>query len=171
MKANNEQLLAVKIFTQAANVAKQVLNWKAAGSKIVFTNGVFDLLHIGHITYLAKAAMEGDKLVLGLNSDASVKRIKGENRPVNEQATRAVILAALFFVDAIIIFEEDTPIALIKQLEPDVLIKGADYSIDQIVGGKEVLDRGGEVKTIDFVEGHSSSLIIQKIRQTNHGAL
>jgi rfaE bifunctional protein nucleotidyltransferase chain/domain len=139
--------------------------WKSEGKKVVFTNGVFDLLHIGHITYMAKAAELGDKLVIGLNSDSSVKRIKGEDRPVNDQNSRAALLAALFFVDAIVVFEEDTPINLITALMPDILVKGADYSVDNIVGAKEVIANGGEVKTINFVEGYSSTSIIQKIRK------
>jgi rfaE bifunctional protein nucleotidyltransferase chain/domain len=139
--------------------------WKSEGKKVVFTNGVFDLLHIGHITYMAKAAELGDKLIIGLNSDSSVKRIKGEDRPVNDQNSRAALLAALFFVDAIVVFEEDTPINLITALLPDILVKGADYSVDNIVGAKEVIATGGEVKTINFVEGYSSTSIIQKIRK------
>ena len=138
--------------------------WKNEGKKVVFTNGVFDLLHIGHITYMAKAAELGDKLIIGLNSDASVKRIKGDDRPVNDQNSRAALLAALFFVDAIVIFGEDTPIDLITALMPDILIKGADYTVENIVGAKEVLANGGEVKTISLVEGYSSTSIIQKIR-------
>jgi rfaE bifunctional protein nucleotidyltransferase chain/domain len=126
---------------------------------------VFDLLHIGHITYMAKAAELGDKLVIGLNADSSVKRIKGDDRPVNDQNSRAALLAALFFVDAIVVFEEDTPINLITALLPDILVKGADYSIENIVGGKEVIANGGEVKTINFVEGYSSTSIIQKLRK------
>lgn len=138
--------------------------WKLEGEKVVFTNGVFDLLHIGHVTYMAKAASLGTKLIVGLNADASVKRLKGESRPVNDQANRAALLAALFFVDGIVVFEEDTPLNLISTLLPDVLVKGADYTIDNIVGAKEVLANGGEVKTIDLVEGYSSTSIIQKIR-------
>ena len=131
---------------------------------MVFTNGVFDLLHIGHITYMTKAAELGDKLVIGLNSDSSVKRIKGEDRPVNDQNSRAMLLAALFFVDAVVVFEEDTPQELITTLLPDILVKGADYAIENIVGAKEVIANGGEVKTINFVDGYSSTSIIQKIR-------
>ena len=142
-----------------------IAQWQSGGKKVVFTNGVFDLLHIGHITYLAKAAELGDKLVIGLNSDSSVKRIKGEDRPVNDQNSRAALLAALFFVDAIVVFEEDTPINVITTLMPDILVKGADYSIENIVGAKEVMAKGGEVKTIDFVEGYSSTSIIKKIRE------
>jgi len=126
---------------------------------------VFDLLHIGHITYLSKAAELGDKLIIGLNADSSVKRIKGEDRPVNDENSRAALLAAFFFVDAVVLFAEDTPLNLITALMPDILIKGADYSVENIVGAKEVLANGGEVKTITFVEGYSSSNIIQKIRK------
>src|ERR1700740_2823145 len=111
-----------------------VSSWQSEGKKIVFTNGVFDLLHIGHITYMAKAAELGDKLIIGLNSDSSVKRIKGDDRPVNDQNSRASLLAALFFVDSIVVFEEDTPINLITALMPDILVKGADYSVENIVG-------------------------------------
>jgi D-glycero-beta-D-manno-heptose 1-phosphate adenylyltransferase len=138
--------------------------WKSAGKKVVFTNGVFDLVHIGHLTYLSKAAEQGDKLIIGLNSDASVKRIKGESRPINDQNSRAALLASFFFVDAVVVFEEDTPLNLITTLLPDVLIKGADYAIENIVGGKEVVANGGEVKTITFVDGYSSTSIINRIK-------
>jgi len=141
-----------------------VSGWQKEGKKVVFTNGVFDLLHIGHITYLAKASELGEKLVIGLNSDSSVKRIKGEGRPVNDQSNRAALLAALFFVDAVVVFEEDTPLNLISTLMPDILVKGADYAVENIVGAKEVIANGGEVKTINFVEGYSSTSIIEKIR-------
>lgn len=163
MRNDIEKTLLSKI-RQLPAAKDSVATWRAGGGKVVFTNGVFDLLHIGHITYLAKAAELGNKLVVGLNSDSSVKRIKGESRPVNSQDSRAAILAALFFVDAVVIFEEDTPLNLIKELMPDVLVKGADYTIENIVGAKEVMANGGEVKTINFVEGHSSTSIIQKIK-------
>jgi rfaE bifunctional protein nucleotidyltransferase chain/domain len=163
MERNLEQILLNKIY-DLPSLKSKLEEWKSEGKKVVFTNGVFDLLHIGHITYMAKAADLGDKLIIGLNSDKSVKRIKGESRPVNDQNSRSAILAALFFVDAIIVFEEDTPRDLITALLPDVLIKGADYAIENIVGGKEVIANGGEVKTIDFVEGYSSTSIIQKIK-------
>ncbi len=139
--------------------------WKSEGKKVVFTNGVFDLLHIGHISYLSKAAELGDKLIVGLNSDSSVKRIKGESRPINGQDSRAALLASFFFVDAVIIFEEDTPINLISTLLPDILVKGADYAIENIAGAKEVLANGGEVKTITFVDGYSSTSIINRIKE------
>lgn len=162
MRENIENTLLSKIQGLSA-VRKAVTGWQAEGNRVVFTNGVFDLLHIGHIIYLAKAAELGDKLVIGLNSDASVKRIKGDSRPINAQDSRATLLAALFFVDAVVLFEEDNPLNLIMALMPDVLVKGADYTIENIVGAKEVIANGGEVKTIKFVEGHSSTSIIQKI--------
>ncbi|GAA4340430.1 hypothetical protein GCM10023149_51850 [Mucilaginibacter gynuensis] len=164
MRTDLENILLTKIRDQESG--KAIIDaWKNEGKKVVFTNGVFDLLHIGHITYLAKAAEEGDKLVIGLNADSSVKRIKGESRPVNDQSSRAAILAALFFVDAVIVFEEDTPLNLITNLMPNVLIKGADYTVDNIVGAKEVIAAGGEVKTITFVEGYSSTKIIERIKK------
>jgi rfaE bifunctional protein nucleotidyltransferase chain/domain len=163
MRINIEKTLLSKI-TDLESLRASVSSWKNEGKKVVFTNGVFDLLHIGHITYMAKAAELGDKLIIGLNSDTSVKRIKGNDRPVNDQNSRAALLAALFFVDAIVVFEEDTPIDPITTLLPDILVKGADYSVENIVGAKEVIANGGEVKTINFVEGYSSTSIIQKIR-------
>ena len=163
MRIDLEKTLLDKI-SNPDRAKSLVSGWKSEGKKVVFTNGVFDLLHIGHITYLAKAAEEGDKLIIGLNSDSSVKRIKGENRPVNDQNSRAALLAAIFFVDAIVVFDEDTPLNLISVLLPDVLIKGADYAIENIVGAKEVIANGGEVKTITFVEGYSSTLIIERIK-------
>ena len=159
-----ENTLFSKILELSALKTK-VESWKSEGRKVVFTNGVFDLIHIGHITYLSKAAELGDKLIIGLNSDTSVKRIKGESRPVNGQDSRAALLASFFFVDAVVVFEEDTPLNLITTLIPDVLIKGADYAIENIVGAKEVIANGGEVKTITFVEGYSSTSIIKKIQQ------
>src|SRR4051812_904930 len=163
MRTNLEKSLLEKI-TGLPSLQGKITAWKSNGNKVVFTNGVFDLLHIGHITYLAQAAELGDKLIIGLNSDSSVKRIKGEDRPVNDENSRAALLAALFFVDAIVVFEEDTPINVITALMPDILVKGADYAIENIVGAKEVMANGGEVKTIDLVEGYSSTSIIQKIR-------
>ncbi|NCD69826.1 D-glycero-beta-D-manno-heptose 1-phosphate adenylyltransferase [Mucilaginibacter sp. R11] len=152
-----------KVCTLPALLQK-VAQWKADGQKLVFTNGVFDLIHTGHITYLAQAAELGDKLIIGLNSDASVKRLKGESRPVNHQDSRALLLSAFFFIDAIVIFGEDTPANLINAIMPDILVKGGDYTIENIVGAKEVMANGGEVKTINFVEGYSSTSIINKIR-------
>src|SRR6202012_529741 len=137
MRTDIEKTLLDKI-SDLPTLKGKVSAWQNEGKKVVFTNGVFDLLHIGHITYMAKASELGDKLVIGLNSDASVKRIKGEDRPVNDQNSRAALLAALFFVDGIVLFEEDTPINVITTLSPDILVKGADYSVENIVGAKEV---------------------------------
>jgi D-glycero-beta-D-manno-heptose 1-phosphate adenylyltransferase len=163
MRSDIEKTLLNKI-TDISSLKETITAWQKNNNKVVFTNGVFDLLHIGHITYLAKAAELGDKLIIGLNADSSVKRIKGESRPVNDQNSRAMLLSALFFVDAIVVFEEDTPLNLISTLLPDILVKGADYAIENIVGGKEVIANGGEVKTINFVEGYSSTSIIQRIK-------
>lgn len=164
MRSDIEKTLISKI--SDLPVLKTMVNrWQAEGNKVVFTNGVFDLVHIGHITYLAKAAELGHKLIIGLNADSSVKRLKGEGRPINDQDNRAALLAALFFVDAVVVFEEDTPINLIANLLPDILVKGADYSVENIVGAREVIANGGEVKTISFVDGYSSTAIIQKIRK------
>ena len=163
MRADIEKQLLNKV-TNRETLKELVQQWKLEQKKVVFTNGCFDLLHIGHLTYMAKAAELGDKLIIGLNSDSSVRILKGEGRPVNNQQSRAALLAALFFVDAVVIFEEETPQSLIADLLPDVLIKGGDYTLDRIVGAKEVLANGGEVKTINFVEGYSSTSIIEKIR-------
>lgn len=137
--------------------------WKEEDRKVVFTNGCFDILHLGHIDYLEKARQKGTRLIVGLNSDASVKRLKGESRPINPEYARARLLAALQFTDAIVIFEEDTPLKLITTLLPDVLVKGSDYSIENIVGAKEVMANGGVVETIDFVEGYSTTQTIEKV--------
>jgi len=163
MGNNLEQTLLNKIY-DLPSLKTKLAEWKSDGKKVVFTNGVFDLLHLGHITYMAKAADIGDKLIIGLNSDKSVKSIKGDDRPINDQNSRAALLAALFFVDAVVIFDQDTPQQLIAVLLPDVLVKGADYTIENIAGAKEVIANGGEVKTIDLVKGYSSTSIIQKIK-------
>jgi D-beta-D-heptose 7-phosphate kinase/D-beta-D-heptose 1-phosphate adenosyltransferase len=130
---------------------------------IAFTNGVFDILHEGHISVLSEAAAFADVLIVGVNSDASVKKIKGENRPVNNENSRALIMASLIMVDAVVIFDEETPIELIKTLKPDVLVKGGDYTLETIVGSKEVLDAGGRVEIIPIKEGFSTTGIIEKI--------
>jgi len=131
--------------------------------KISFTNGVFDILHPGHIFSLSQAAKEADYLVVGLNSDESVKRLKGDGRPVNGEDARALILASLILVDVVIIFEEDTPLELIKAIKPDVLVKGGDYKIEQIVGAKEVVAHGGRVVINPLIEGFSTTAIIEKL--------
>lgn len=131
-------------------------------NKIVFTNGCFDLLHRGHIYYLSRARERGDLLVVGLNSDSSVTKLKGPGRPVNNQEARAEVLGALAFVDYIILFEEETPLDLIVALKPDLLVKGGDYKVEEIVGYREVTSRGGRVETIPIMDGYSSSSIIQR---------
>jgi rfaE bifunctional protein nucleotidyltransferase chain/domain len=140
----------------------RVSAWKSTGEKIVFTNGCFDILHVGHADYLEKAALLGTKLVVGLNTDESVKRLKGESRPVNPEYARARLLAALGFVDLVVLFAEDTPLDLIKALLPSVLVKGNDYSADNIVGAKEVIASGGSVETLPLVAGFSTTAIIEK---------
>lgn len=139
-----------------------VSNWKKEGNSIVFTNGCFDVLHYGHVSYLAEASDLGDKMIIGLNSDSSVRRLKGETRPINGQHERAVLLSALQFVDAVVIFDEDTPENLINTIAPDFLVKGGDYTIDTIVGADFVMSYGGKVITIPIVENFSSTLIIKR---------
>ena len=148
-----------KIF-ERATLGNRLAMWRLLGNKIVFTNGCFDILHRGHIEYLSQARDKGTILVIGLNSDASVKRIKGEGRPVQDEGSRALVLASLRFVDAVILFDEDTPLDLINFVEPDVLVKGGDYTEETIVGAKEVKARGGEVVVIPLVEGYSTSSIL-----------
>lgn len=133
------------------------------GKKVVFTNGCFDILHRGHVSYLNEAKAQGDILVLGLNSDASVKRLKGESRPVNSEEDRKFILENLKCIDFVFIFDEDTPYELIKLLNPDVLVKGGDWKVDQIVGSDFVLKNGGEVKSLNFINGFSTTGTIEKI--------
>jgi D-glycero-beta-D-manno-heptose 1-phosphate adenylyltransferase len=137
--------------------------WRAQKKKVVFTNGCFDLLHPGHTRYLADARSQGDLLVVGLNTDASVRKIKGALRPIMAQKDRAEVLAALRSVDYIILFNEDTPEKLIAAVEPDVLVKGADWAIDKIVGADRVLKKGGAVRRISFAKGYSTSAIIEKV--------
>jgi len=138
---------------------------KSEGKKIVFTNGCFDLLHVGHIKYLSQAKDLGDILIIGLNSDKSVKKLKGNNRPINSFEDRAKLLAALKSVDLVIMFEEQTPENLIKEIIPDVLVKGGDYDIEEIVGYQTVIDNGGQVKTLSFYDGYSSTNYIDKINK------
>ena len=137
--------------------------WRKEGKTIVFSNGCFDILHRGHVEYLSKAADLGDVLIIGLNTDASVKRIKGPSRPVNDEKARAVVLAALEFVDAIMFFDEDTPYNLIKLVQPDVLVKGKDYKAEDIVGYDIVINKGGKVETIELVEGFSTTKILNSM--------
>lgn len=144
--------------------ARRVKQWRVLSRTIAFTNGVFDILHAGHIFSLSQAAREGDYLVVGLNSDASVKRLKGESRPVNDQASRALILASLAVVDAVVVFEDDTPLDLINLLMPDVLVKGGDYAAEEVVGAREVMANGGRVVINPILAGHSTTDLIRKIR-------
>ena len=152
-----------KIFT-LATLQHQLKRWHLLNKKIVFTNGVFDILHEGHIASLSEAASHGHILIVGVNADASVKRLKGESRPVNNENSRALILASLVITDAIIIFEEDTPLNLITAILPDVLVKGGDYTLEQIVGAKEVMANGGKVKIAAILEGFSTTSIIKKMK-------
>ncbi len=145
----------------------QIKNWQKEGSKIVFSNGCFDILHAGHVDYLEKARHLGDKLVVGLNSDASVKSIKGKGRPLVSEVARAKVLAALQFVDLVTLFKEDTPHRLIEITLPDILVKGDDYSISEIVGADIVENNGGKVETIPLLKGYSTSALIDKIINKN----
>ena len=138
---------------------------KAEKKKIVFTNGCFDLLHVGHIRYLAQAKKLGDFLIIGLNSDSSVKELKGEDRPINSFEDRATLLSAIESVDVVIMFEEQTPENLIKDIVPDILVKGGDYNIEDIVGYQTVMQNGGQVKTLSFYDGYSSTNYINKIKK------
>ena len=144
----------------------QVEQWKKSGNKIVFTNGCFDIIHRGHIEVLASTADLGNKLIIGLNSDQSIQNIKGEGRPIIDEQSRAILLAALSFVDAIILFSQDTPLKLIGALLPNVLAKGGDYEIENIVGHEIVQQNGGKVKLIPFIDGYSSTSIIKKIKNS-----
>ena len=147
-------------------LTNQVEQWKMAGKKVVFTNGCFDIIHRGHIEVLARTADLGDKLIIGLNSDQSIQKLKGKDRPVIDEQSRAILLAALSFVDAIVLFSEDTPLKLISALLPDVLAKGGDYEIETIVGHEIVQKNGGKVKLVPFVDGFSSTNIIDKIKKS-----
>ena len=161
MKLGNSiagKILAEKELLQKVNV------WRLLSKTIVFSNGCFDILHAGHIASLSEAAQHGDILIVGVNADDSVKKIKGNNRPVNGEDSRSLLLASLAMVDAVFVFAEDTPLEIIKKIQPDVLVKGGDYSIDQVAGAKEVIARGGKVIINPIVDGFSTTSIIQKIK-------
>lgn len=149
-----------KIISSAC-IADKISAWRAEKKSIIFTNGCFDLLHYGHIHYLCGARALGNILIVGVNSDASVRKLKGATRPINDVRSRCTMLAAFSFVDAVIVFEEDTPALLIEKILPDVLVKGGDYTIENIVGAETVLKNGGAVKIIPFVAGFSSTKIIE----------
>lgn len=145
----------------------QIAEWKRSDKSIVFTNGCFDIIHLGHIDYLEKAKSLGSKLLVGINTDASVQRLKGKARPVVGELARARMLAAMEFVDAVTFFEEDTPLELISRVKPDILVKGDDYKIDNIIGADIVIKHGGKVETISLVPGYSTTKIIDKIKGIN----
>jgi D-glycero-beta-D-manno-heptose 1-phosphate adenylyltransferase len=155
---------AQKIQNDSQALAAQVKAWQAQAQKVVFTNGCFDIVHLGHIDYLEKARALGQKLVVGVNTDASVNRLKGPSRPVVNEYARARMMAAFAFVDAVILFDEPTPLELIQTICPDILVKGDDYNLQNIVGADFVLANGGEVKTISLVAGYSTTSIIEKIK-------
>ncbi|MDR4987564.1 MAG: D-glycero-beta-D-manno-heptose 1-phosphate adenylyltransferase [Bacteroidales bacterium] len=164
---NTQQQLQSKIFSphQWENFSLKLAEWRGRGLRIAFTNGCFDILHAGHADYLAKAADLADVLIVGLNTDASVRRIKGSNRPVNNQDSRSAVLASLFYVDAVVLFDEDDPANLINFVMPGVLIKGADYNADEVVGADVVRANQGEVVNLPLLEGYSTTRIIEKIKK------
>jgi rfaE bifunctional protein nucleotidyltransferase chain/domain len=161
-----KQTMAIqnKIFT-LHQLIFQIASWRVLGKKVAFTNGCFDILHEGHIFSLSQAAQEADYLIVAVNSDASTKRLKGLERPINNEKSRAILLANLAIVDAVVIFEEDTPLQIISTLLPDVLVKGGDYTLEQIVGAKEVIANGGRVVINPIVEGFSTTGIVEKIKK------
>lgn len=157
------ELITQKILTKE-EAFQRVAQWRLTGKTVAFTNGVFDILHQGHIFSLSQAAKEADFLMVGLNSDTSVKRLKGATRPVNHQESRALLLASLVIVDTVVIFEEDTPLELIKSILPDVLVKGGDYTMEQIAGAREVMAHGGRVVINPILEGFSTTGIIEQLK-------
>lgn len=163
LKKNNTEIVRSKIINRN-ELTPHLSRWRFQSKKIVFTNGCFDLLHLGHIDYLAKAADEGDLLIIGLNSDTSTQLLKGPTRPINGQVQRAMVLAALQFVTAVILFDDSTPLELIRFIQPDILIKGGDYKPEEIVGFDLVKAKNGIVKTIEFLPGYSTTFIEEKIR-------
>ena len=164
MKQSNK--LNERIFS-AEHLQSQIKWWRLINKTIAFTNGVFDILHEGHIKILSRAASFADVLIIGVNSDASVRRLKGNDRPINNQQSRSLILASLIMTDAVIIFDEDTPLNLIKSIMPDVLIKGGDYTSATIAGADEVISNGGKVEIIPLEEGFSTTAIIEKMKKTD----
>ena len=161
---NHLENIKSKIWKMDQELDWQLAVWRFHENKIVFTNGCFDLLHLGHIDYLAKAAGEGTLLMIGLNTDESVRRIKGDSRPIMDEQSRAMALAALGFVGAVVLFDDDTPLKLIEKIQPDILVKGKDYDSKDIVGAGIVEKNGGKVVTMELVEGYSTSAIIDKIK-------
>lgn len=156
------QIIPQKVF-DLPGLQHQLSRWRLLGKTVAFTNGCFDILHQGHISSLSDAAREADFLVVGLNSDASTHRLKGDGRPINDQHARATVMASLLMVNAVILFDEDTPLDLINAVRPDVLVKGGDYTLEQIVGAKEVIEAGGRVVINPIVPGFSTTGLIEKI--------
>jgi rfaE bifunctional protein nucleotidyltransferase chain/domain len=163
---NPSEIIQSKIFENAQAFGPVLNKWKQAGDVVVFTNGCFDLVHRGHIDSLAKAAALGDRLIVGLNSDVSVKLLKGENRPLVDQQSRSILLASLLMVDAVILFDDETPYELIRSIIPDVLVKGTEYKVEEIAGFDVVLKARGRVERIELTEGFSTSDLIRKIKDT-----
>jgi len=157
--------IKAKILDQTT-ISATIARWRLLDQRIVFTNGCFDLLHYGHLHYLAEAKSLGDKLIIGVNASDSVKRLKGTHRPINDDLTRFYLLASLTFVDAVIEFHEDTPLELIKTVQPDILVKGGDWLPEQIVGAEVVLKSGGEVKSLPYIKGYSTTNIEHKIKNS-----
>lgn len=161
---DNSSVISKKILDNQS-LSIKISDWEKDNKKVVFTNGVFDLLHLGHVDYLGKAKDNGDILIVGVNSDVSAARLgKGSNRPITNQKSRSTIIAALQFVDAVILFDEDTPLELITTIKPDVLVKGSDYNPEDIVGYDVVMAKGGSIKTIDFLPGYSTTAIEKRIK-------
>ncbi len=148
-------------------LSRMLAYWNFYNKKVAFTNGCFDLLHLGHVDYLAKAADQGDVLIVGLNDDESTRKLKGNHRPYNSVKARAMLLASLHVVDAVVVFSEDTPYDLIKTIQPDVLVKGNDYKVEEIAGHDIVQEKGGKVVRIQLVEGYSTSLLEKKIQEAS----
>lgn len=164
---NNLERIHTKIYNRK-NLENQLAIWRFQSKKIVFTNGCFDLLHLGHIDYLSKAKDLGDILIIGVNTDNSVRRLKGAARPITDENSRSVIIASLQLVNAVVLFDEDTPYDLIKQVQPDVLVKGSDYKPEDIVGYDIVKTKGGEIVTIDYLDGYSTSSVIEKVKSSDY---
>ena len=160
----NLQNIKSKIYT-LSELVEQSKVWREKGEKIVFTNGCFDLVHRGHVEVLANTADLGDRLIIGLNSDSSIQKLKGENRPIIDENSRAILLASLQFIDAVVLFSEETPQKLIETIIPDILAKGGDYKVEEIAGHEVVIQNGGEVILVPFVDGFSTTNIVDKIKQ------
>ena len=155
-----------KIASNYESASIQVHAWQQQGMDVVFTNGCFDLLHKGHILYLEEASRQGDKLIVAINADKSVSKLKGKHRPIKDEDNRSLIMSALSFVDLVVIFHEETPLELIEMIKPDILVKGGDWSPDQIVGSDYVTNNGGSVLSLQFVEGYSTTALENKIKET-----